>query len=266
MNRIDTMFSKLKEKNEKAFIPFLTAGDPTIEDTKKMVLEMEKKGADLIELGIPFSDPIAEGPVIQEANIRALKNNVNLDVVFDMVKDLRLKIQTPFVFLMYYNSIYKYGLERFFQNCKECGVDGVIIPDLPCVEMEEIREYTQKYNVYQICLVAPSSTEERIKEICKYAKGFIYCVSSMGVTGERDRFLTDFNKMFKILNESSQVPKCIGFGISTTQHVKQLATFADGLIVGSAIVKKSASSSNTDERVKAVGEYVEQMKTEILKY
>lgn len=252
-NRIDMKFKELKEKGEKAFITFFTLGDPDLETSKKIVLEMEKNGASLIELGIPFSDPMAEGPVIQAANVRALKKVINLDLIFAAVKELREETQVPLVFLMYFNSLLSYGIEDFFKMCKDSGVDGVIIPDLPFEESDEIYEYTQKYNVYQISMVSPTSTEDRVKKICERAKGFLYCVSSMGVTGVREKFSTDFEEIFKTLDNYPYIPKCIGFGISKPEHIMELKKFCDGIIVGSALVKLIGDDVTIDEKVKNVG-------------
>lgn len=259
MNRIDEMFAKRRAEGKKAFIGFVTAGDPDIDTTAELVLEMEAAGAALVELGVPFSDPIAEGKVIQEANVRALKKGINLDIIMDAVEQLRRKTQIPLVYLMYYNSILSYGPDRFFSRCAEVGIDGVIIPDLPFEESGEIAEYTEKYGVYQISLVSPSSTDDRLEKIAKGAKGFLYCVSSMGVTGVRDSFSTDFDHMFSVLNRYSDVPKCIGFGISTPENVRQLKGYCDGLIVGSAIVRTVAEAENSAQAVRNVGKYIGSM-------
>lgn len=251
-NRIDSLFENLRAQGKKALVTFLTFGDPDIETSKSLVLEMEKSGADLIELGIPFTDPMAEGPVIQAANVRALKNEINLDIIFKAVAELREVTQIPLVFLMYFNSLLSYGTERFFESCKNSGVDGVIIPDLPFEESDEIYDYTQKYGVYQISMVSPTSSEERMKKICDRAKGFLYCVSSMGVTGAREGFSTDFDKMFAKLNSCSDIPKCIGFGISKPEHISALKHYCDGLIVGSAIVKQVAAGKTPEEKINNV--------------
>lgn len=248
-NRIDLCFKKLRENNQKALITFITMGDPDIETSKELVLQMEKSGASLIELGIPFSDPMAEGPVIQEANVRALKNDINLDKIFDAVSDLRNKTQIPLVYLMYYNSLLTYGIEKFFTRCSECGVDGVIIPDLPFEESGEIYDYTVKYGVYQISMVSPTSSDERMKKICTGANGFLYCVSSLGVTGVREGFSTDFDNMFNRLSSFSDIPKCIGFGISKPEHISTLKHYCDGLIVGSAIVRQVESGKTPQEKI-----------------
>lgn len=252
-NRIDLKFNELKEKGEKAFITFFTVGDPDLETSKKIIIEMVNNGADLIELGIPFSDPMAEGPVIQAANVRALERDINLDLIFDAVKEVREETQVPLVFLMYFNSLLSYGIEDFFKKCKDSGVDGVIIPDLPFEESDEIYAYTVKYGVYQISMVSPTSSKERVKKICERAKGFLYCVSSMGVTGVREKFNTDFEEIFKTLDKYPYIPKCIGFGISKTEHIEVLKKYCDGIIVGSALVKLIESGETIEEKVSSVG-------------
>ncbi len=259
MNRIDRMFAERRLAGKKAFVGFVTAGDPDIETTCALVREMEEAGAALIELGVPFSDPIAEGAVIQEANVRALSKGINLDIIMDAVEKLRRETDIPLVYLMYYNSILSYGSDNFFARCAKVGIDGVIIPDLPFEESGEIAEYTKKYGVYQISLVSPSSTDERLRMIAREAKGFLYCVSSMGVTGVRDSFTTDFDHMFKVLNSVSDVPKCIGFGISKPEQAKELKHYCDGVIVGSAIVRRVAAGKDREEKLKSVSEYVRSM-------
>jgi tryptophan synthase, alpha subunit len=253
MNRIDQKFKELKSKNKKALICFITAGDPDIEKSVGIALAMEKAGADIIEFGIPYSDPIAEGPVVQRANLRALSGGLKIGDVMNAVKKLREKSEVPLAYLLYYNIILQYGPDRFFSECKEAGVDALIIPDLPFEESGEIKEFTEKYGVYQISLVAPTS-EERIEKIAKSAKGFLYCVSSLGVTGTRSSFSTDFEKFFGVINKFSAVPTALGFGISTPEHIRALKKYADGLIVGSAIVKKI--EENTGNEVGAVSEFV----------
>lgn len=230
--------SKIKKafEGKKAFLGFLTAGDPSLDKTAEFVLEMERAGATLIELGIPFTDPIADGPVIQEANIRALDAGCTTDKIFDMVKELRKKTQIPLVFLAYLNVLYKYGYERFCEKCKECGIDGVIIPDLPYEEQGELKPIAAKYDVDVITMIAPTS-EERIKTVAKDATGFIYVVSSMGVTGARSEITTDVNEIISMIRETTDVPAAIGFGINTREQVTKYANIADGAIVGSAIVK-----------------------------
>lgn len=220
----------------KAFIPFITAGDPCADKTVEFVLEMERAGADLVELGIPFSDPTAEGSVIQEANIRALKAGASLEVVFDIVRRIREKTQIPLVFLTYMNPVFHYGYEKFFEKCQKLGVDGMITPDLPYEEKEEVIEYAKKYDVDIISLIAPTSAA-RIRMIAKESTGYIYVVSSMGVTGVRSEIKTDLGVIIEEIRAVTEVPIAIGFGISTPEQAENMAKIADGAIVGSAIVK-----------------------------
>ena len=244
-------------ENGKAFIAFITCGDPDLETTKKVVLEACKNGADLIELGIPFSDPTAEGPVIQGANIRALAGGVTTDKVFDLVRELRKEADTPFVFMTYANVVFSYGSEKFISLCKETGVDGIILPDLPFEEKEEFSPVCDKYGVDLISLIAPTS-ENRISMIAKEAQGFIYIVSSLGVTGTRSEIKTDLASIVKVIRENTDVPCAIGFGISTPEQAAKMAAVSDGAIVGSAIIKILEKYGK--EAPKYVGEYVKSMK------
>ena len=244
-------------ENGKAFIAFITCGDPDLETTKKVVLEACKNGADLIELGIPFSDPTAEGPVIQGANIRALAGGVTTDKVFDLVRELRKETDTPFVFMTYANVVFSYGSEKFISLCKETGVDGIILPDLPFEEKEEFSPVCDKYGVDLISLIAPTS-ENRISMIAKEAQGFIYIVSSLGVTGTRSEIKTDLDSIVKVIRENTDVPCAIGFGISTPEQAAKMAAVSDGASVGSAIIKILEKSGK--EAPKYVGEYVKSMK------
>ncbi len=244
-------------ENGKAFIAFITCGDPDLETTKKVVLEACKNGADLIELGIPFSDPTAEGPVIQGANIRALAGGVTTDKVFDLVRELRKETDTPFVFMTYANVVFSYGSEKFISLCKETGVDGIILPDLPFEEKEEFSPICDKYGVDLISLIAPTS-ENRISMIAKEAQGFIYIVSSLGVTGTRSEIKTDLASIVKVIRENTDVPCAIGFGISTPEQAAKMAAVSDGAIVGSAIIKILEKYGK--DAPKYVGEYVKSMK------
>lgn len=258
-NRIDTMFLAKKEQGKKALITFVTAGDPDLTTTKKLVLEMAKQGADLIELGVPYSDPIAEGPVIQRANERALKNDVRMDRLFELIVELRKESDVPLVFLMYVNVILQYGTVRFFEKCVLCGLDGVILPDLPFEESDEIHDISRDTGVYLISLVAPTSGE-RIRMIAQKAEGFLYCVSSLGVTGVRAGFSTDFDAFFKEIDAHKSVPSAVGFGISTPEQVKVLKGYCDGIIVGSAIVRKVEDAKTSEEAVQSVGAFTKQLK------
>ena len=250
-------------ENGKAFIPFITCGDPDLETTAKIVREMEKNGADLIELGIPFSDPTAEGPVIQEANIRALAAGTTTDKVFDMVRTLRSgddKVKVPMVFMTYANVVFSYGAEKFISTCANIGIDGLILPDIPYEEKDEFVEITRKYGLDLVSLIAPTS-EGRITKIASEAEGFIYVVSSLGVTGVRSRITTDIGSVCSAIKASSSVPCAIGFGISTPEQARDMAQYADGVIVGSAIVKLIAANGVNSAPV--VGEYVKTMKDAI---
>lgn len=255
IDRIGKMFAERKIKGKKALITFITAGDPDIQTTKRLVFEMERAGADLVELGIPFSDPVAEGPIIQEADLRALKNGLRIDTILGATAEIRKMVEIPIVFMVYINCVFTYGVERFFRRCSECGVDGVIIPDLPYEEREEVSSEASNYNIKLISLVAPTS-HERIRMIAKDAEGFLYCVTSEGVTGIRKNFGTDFNSYFDLIDRYTKVPTALGFGISTPQQAKELQKYADGIIVGSAIVKLIGQSKTADDAVKSVAEFV----------
>ena len=247
-------------ENGKAFIPFITCGDPDLETTAAAVREMVKNGADLIELGIPFSDPTAEGPVIQGANIRALKGGVKTDKVFGLVRELRTDVTVPMVFMTYANVVFSYGAEKFISTCAEIGIDGLILPDIPFEEKEEFLPLCKKYGVDLISLIAPTS-ENRIGMIAKEADGFIYLVSSLGVTGERSEIKTDLSSIVKIIRDNTNVPCAIGFGISTPEQAKSMADISDGAIVGSAIVKLLVQHGTAAP--KYIGEYVKKMKDAI---
>lgn len=244
-------------ENKKAFIPFITCGDPDLETTAAIVRAAVENGADLIELGIPFSDPTAEGPVIQAANIRALNGGVTTDKVFDLVRDLRQDIDIPMVFMTYANVVFSYGAEKFISICNEIGIDGLILPDLPYEEKEEFQALCKQYDVDLISFIAPTS-ENRIAMIAKEAEGFIYIVSSLGVTGTRSEIKTDLASIVKVVRENTDVPCAIGFGISTPEQAHKMYEIADGAIVGSAIIKIIEKYGK--DSPKYVGEYVKSMK------
>ena len=243
----------------KAFIPFITCGDPNLETTEKLVYAMEEAGADLIELGIPFSDPTAEGPVIQEANIRALSGEVRVttDRIFELVRKLRKRVKVPMVFMTYANVVFSYGSEKFISTCKEIGIDGLILPDIPYEEKDEFAPICKKYDVDLISLIAPTS-HDRISMIAGDASGFIYCVSSLGVTGTRTEITTDIGEMVSLVKKAKDIPCAVGFGISTPEQAKKMSSVADGVIVGSAIVKIIAKHG--EDAVPYVAEYVKSMK------
>ena len=247
-------------ENKKAFIPFITCGDPDLETTAKIVRAAVENGADLIELGIPFSDPTAEGPVIQGANIRALKGGVTTDKVFSLVKELRTDVTVPMVFMTYANVVFSYGAEKFISTCKDIGINGLVLPDLPYEEKDEFLPICKKYGVALISLIAPTS-ENRIAMIAKEAEGFIYLVSSLGVTGMRTEINTDLKSIVDVIRQNTSVPCAIGFGISTPEQAKAMADLSDGAIVGSAIIKIIEQYGKDAPRY--VGEYVKKMKEAI---
>ena len=223
--------------NKKAFIGFITAGDPNIESTEIFIDKMIEAGTALIEIGIPFSDPIAEGSVITKADIRALKSKTTTDKIFDMIKNVRKKHPTfPLVFMTYANPVFSYGYDKFFKKAEELNMQGIIIPDMPFEEKEEVYQVAKKYNQEVISLIAPTS-QDRIKNIAKNASGFIYLVSSMGVTGMRNEFNFDLDSMVKEIKKYTDVPVAIGFGISNPEQAKKMASISDGVIIGSAIVR-----------------------------
>ena len=252
--------SRIKEafNNKKAFIGFLTAGDPSLEKTEEFIIEMERAGAALVEIGIPFSDPIAEGPVIQEANVRALaaEGGCTTDMVFEMVESVSKKISVPLVFLTYLNPVFKYGYEDFCKRCKEVGISGLIIPDMPYEERGELLPFAKKYDVDIISLIAPTS-EQRIKKIAKEADGYIYLVSSMGVTGVRSEITTDISGIVQSIRGVTDTPIAVGFGINTPKQAEVYGSMADGVIVGSAIVKIIAEYG--DDAGRYVYDYVSEM-------
>lgn len=245
-------------KNGKAFISFITCGDPNLETTEKLIYAISEAGADIIELGIPFSDPTAEGVVIQSANERALKTGVTTDKIFDMLRGV--KVETPLVFMTYANVLFTYGIERFVKTAKEVGVCGIILPDVPYEERMEFKSICDAYDVDFVSLVAPNSGG-RCAMIAREASGFVYCVSSLGVTGTRSDFANDIEKFVSEVRENSSVPCAIGFGISTPEQAKTMSEFADGVIVGSAIVKLCQKHGNAC--VEPIREYVKSMKDAI---
>ena len=251
--------SKIAEafNSKKAFIPFITCGDPDLETTKKLVIEMEANGADLIELGIPFSDPTAEGPVIQGANIRALSNGITTDDIFGMVAELRETVKIPLVFMTYANVVFSYGKDRFFANCKNSGIDGIILPDVPFEEKTEFETVAMEYDVDFISMIAPTS-KERIDMIAKEAKGFIYVVSSLGVTGTRAEINSNIKDLVERVRKNTDVPCAVGFGISNPEQAATMAGISDGAIVGSAIVRMIEKYGK--DSPKEVGRFVKDIK------
>ena len=252
MSKIASAFA-----NGKAFIAFITCGDPDLETTGAAVRTAVENGADLIELGIPFSDPTAEGPVIQGANLRALQGGVTTDRIFDFVRELRRDVTVPMVFMTYANVVFSYGAERFISTCAEIGMDGLILPDVPYEEKEDFQPLCRQYGLDLVSLIAPTS-ENRIAMIAKEAEGFLYLVSSLGVTGTRSEIKTDLGSIVEVVRQNTDIPCAIGFGISTPEQAKQMADLSDGAIVGSAIIKILAQYGR--EAPPHIGAYVKSMK------
>jgi tryptophan synthase alpha chain len=249
-------------ENGKAFIAFLTCGDPDLETTAAAVRAAAENGADLIELGIPFSDPTAEGPVIQGANLRALQGGVTTDRIFELVRELRRDVTVPMVFMTYANVVFSYGAERFLQTCREVGIDGLILPDLPFEEKDEFLPFCREAGVDLISLIAPTS-ENRIARIAAEAEGFLYIVSSLGVTGTRSEITTDLRSMVSVVRQHTAIPCAIGFGISTPEQAGKMAALSDGAIVGSAIIKILEKYGK--DAPPEIGRYVRSMKEGVRK-
>lgn len=256
MNRIDKKFKELKKKRKKAFVAFIMAGDPNLAVTKELIFELEKQGADIIELGVPFSDPLADGPTIQRSSERALKNKINVDSVCNLVKSVRSKTQIPIAFLTYYNLVHHRGLKKFVRKAKASGVDGIIIPDLPPEESGDLRRVGTKNKFSIIHLLAPTSSNERIKMISKVSTGFIYYVSLTGTTGARKELPKEIASSLIKIKRITKRPLCVGFGISKPEQVKSISKSADGVIVGSAIVKIIEKNTGKKDLVKKVGRFV----------
>ena len=252
MNKMEQAFAK-----DPALIPFITGGDPDIETTEQLILAMAKAGADIIEIGIPFSDPAAEGPVIQAASERALAGGCTVDQLFDMVKRVRSQVTIPLLFMTYINPIFVYGKNQFMENCATSGIAGLIVPDLPFEERGEIADVCKKHGITQISMIAPTS-DTRIREIAKEAEGFLYCVSSLGVTGVRDTIQTDVGSMIEKVREVSHIPCAVGFGISTPEQARNMAAVSNGVIIGSAIVRLIGESGR--ESVGPVTEFLTNIK------
>jgi tryptophan synthase alpha chain len=259
VNRIDRRFDDLKKEGKKALITFITAGDPDIDTTYDIVLALEEAGADIIELGIPYSDPLADGPTIQASSQRALAKGIKIRDIMNLVMRIREKSDIPIVYLVYYNSVFKYGIEKFLEDSKKAGVDGLIIPDLPLEERKEVLDIADKYEIYLIPLVAPTS-KERIKAICENGKGFVYCVTLTGVTGAREEIATDLEEYMRLVSSYTSMPKALGFGISGPEMARKLKSLSDGIVVGSAIVERIAKGYNRCEMLKEVKEFVSSLR------
>ena len=256
MNRIEKKFKELKEREKKAFIVFITAGFPNFDITKKLVLELEKSGADIIELGVPFSDPLADGPVIQESSRLSIESGTTLPKILSLVKSLRKKTQVPLALMTYYNLIFCFGKKRFLRLAKSAGVDGIIIPDLPPEEDKQFISDCRKYNIDTILFLSPTTTLKRIRLINKQSRGFIYYVSLTGVTGAREKLPSDLIKTLKTIKRNTDKPICVGFGVSRPEHIRQVFSVADGVIVGSAVIKKIIQNRKKPDLVKKVGRFV----------
>lgn len=260
MNRIEHKFNELKKQHKKAFIAFITAGYPNLNITRRLILAFAKIGVDIIELGVPFSDPLADGVIIQESSQVALRNKINIYDILNLVKDLRKRIDMPLCLLTYYNPIFCFGEERFAKLASLCGVDGLIIPDLPPEEGISLVKLATRFNLDTIFFLAPTSTLRRIKFVSELAKGFIYYVSLTGVTGPRKDLPADLVAHLKMIKKYTTKPICVGFGVSQPSHVKQIYKIADGVIVGSAIIKKIKDNINRADLVKRVVQFVCRLK------
>lgn len=256
MNRLENAF-----KDKKLFIPFITAGYPNLKKTEDFIYQAVSAGAGIIEIGIPFSDPVAEGPVIQEASQKSLEAGTTLDGIFKLVENVRKKVSIPLVFMTYINPVFRCGYDNFFKRCSLVGIDGIIIPDLPFEEKGEISEFAKKYDIKIISLIAPTS-EERISAIAKEAEGFLYIVSSLGVTGVRQKIKTDLKSILESVRKYTSTPAAIGFGIHSPEQAKQMSQIADGVIVGSAIIKIIKQyGENADQYI---FDYVKEMSSSIV--
>ncbi|WP_409346618.1 tryptophan synthase subunit alpha [Paenibacillus sp. MBLB4367] len=267
MNRIDQTFAKLREAKKAALIPFLTIGDPDVGTSVQIILQMEQAGADIVELGVPYSDPLADGPVIQRSSERALKHKINILDCMKVARQCRdAGSQLPFILFTYYNPVLQLGLANFFELLRENDISGMIIPDLPIEESDEVYQLSVKYNIHLVPLVAPTS-KDRVAKIAAQAAGFIYCVSSLGVTGTRSSFFGGIEDFIGSVKQASDIPVAIGFGISSREHVARFEEMCDGVVVGSAIVRKIeeagpllASPATKEEGLAQIREFVKQLK------
>lgn len=258
MNKIDNKFKELKKKHKKALIPFITVGDPDINTTEKIVINMVKHGSDIIELGIPYSDPLADGPIIQKSSQRSLKNGIKVKDIMKISLKIRKKVQVPLIYLVYYNSVFVYGVENFIIDSHKAGIDGIIIPDLPIEERTDIINIANKYDMYLIPLVAPTSNE-RIKNIVKGGGGFVYCVSKNGVTGIGGKMI-DMDSYISTINKYTNLPKAVGFGISGPEMANKLKQYYDGVIIGSAIINVISKSKDNCEAIENTGKFIDDIR------
>ncbi|MFZ5945631.1 MAG: tryptophan synthase subunit alpha [Bacillota bacterium] len=267
MNRIENIFNKLKKENIKALIPYVCCGYPNLEFTEKLVLRLAESGADLIELGVPYSDPVADGPTIQRAAVGALENGVTLEQILSMACRLRERTEIPLIVMTYFNTVYVKGIEQFIKMAAASGIDGLIIPDLPLEESEELKTMANKYGLDLILLIAPTSTPERIKKISEASRGFIYCVSVSGVTGARTNVLANLGEFLTTIRQETGLPLAVGFGISNPETARLAACEADGVIVGSALIEKIEESmgeeKSAEKALEAAGYFVLKLKKAI---
>ena len=261
ISRLDRTFARLRQEREQAIIAYVMAGDPSLQETEQLVVELEQAGADIIELGVPFSDPIADGPVIQQAAERALRNGTSLRTILPMVARLRASTQVPLVLMVYYNNIHAFGPERFCHEAVQAGVDGLIVPDMPPDEAGPLKGPAAAAGLQLIFLLAPTSTAERRNFVARQSEGFVYCVSLTGITGAKLRNVADVGKNVEKIKKVTRVPVAVGFGIATPEDAANVAAIADGVIVGSAIVKQIAAHRQKPEMVKKVAEFVRSLKT-----
>ncbi|HID96540.1 MAG TPA: tryptophan synthase subunit alpha [Candidatus Latescibacteria bacterium] len=259
MSRISDAFQRLRSENRRAFIPYITAGDPDLRLTRELVFEMEMAGAKIIELGIPFSDPLADGPTIQEASQKALRAGTTLEKILSTVEEIRRASDVPIALMTYYNPIFRVGISNFLQQAVDAGVDGIIVPDLPPEEGEELRRTAERIGIDTIFLLAPTSTAERIRLVAEASTGFIYCVSVTGVTGAREKLSGQVRELVARVRRHTNKPLGVGFGISTPDQAAEVARWADGVIVGSAIIKVIRKYEGTPELVPRVGEFVKSL-------
>lgn len=265
MNRIQKTFNKLQRSNAKALIPYITCGDPDIAFTEELVTVLVEKGADIIELGVPYSDPVADGPTIQKASVRALENGIKLDHIFEMVSRVRSKVDVPLVIMTYNNPVYVTGIDVFLDKAYSAGVDGLIIPDIPLEEGEQLQEGANKRNINLISMVAPTTTGKRLEKIVQLAEGFIYCVSVSGVTGARQILPHNLKNMVASLKALTSVPIAVGFGISGPEMAKKVSQYADGIVVGSALIQKIEKHIEQDKphyqkALNEAGEFIQLIK------
>lgn len=263
MNRIDKTFGDLKKKHKSALIIFITAGDPDLSVTKSLVLEIEAKGADIVELGVPFSDPLADGPTIQKAGLRALKNNTSLRDILKLIRDIRKDSQIPLVIMSSYNPILKYGEGRFVREAVDSGLDGIIVPDLPPEEGEKLSKISESSGLNLILLLAPTTPDQRAKFIVEKSRGFIYYISLMGITGEREGLAREIKEGILRIKGLTNKPVAVGFGVSKPEHVRDLSSIADGVIVGSAVVKIIENNLNKKGLISKVGDFTQLLKKNI---